>query len=118
MSITLMHHLPVPMKAHAFQSPEDVVGSARHFAGRIQILYSHQPLPSTATGFQETTYGRHHGPHVKAPRRRGGKPPDVRTDWGHPRVNFLYLILLGPSSPKRFFRFSSYSLYVPSNQYA
>ena len=34
-----------------------------------------------------------------------------------PRTSLRYFTRLGPESPKRFFLFSSYSLYVPSNQY-
>ena len=40
-----------------------------------------------------------------------------RREENQSRVNLRYFTRCGPTLPRRFLRFSSYSLYVPSNQY-
>ena len=110
MPLTLVDHTAVPSQSEAFQRAKDVVGCTFHFSGRIQILHPNEPLPTVGFGVKPTCQGGHHGPEMQVSSRRRGKPSDVRTARHHPRTSLRYLMRLGPSSPRRFFRFSSYSL--------
>jgi hypothetical protein len=63
-----------------------------------------------SSSIQVACHCSHHGTQVQPTGWRRSKPSDVRTAFGHPRTSLRYLMRLGPSSPSRFLRFSSYSL--------
>lgn len=118
MSIALKQHVSIPTQPKSLKRVENVFGRPWDFPWRIQIFNAYQPLALVRPRIEATRNGRGHRPQVQPARGRRGKTSYVRTTQGHPRTSFLYLMRLGPSSPSRFFLFSSYSLYVPSNQYA
>jgi hypothetical protein len=55
--LTLIKNVPIPVQIKRVQCLKDLPGSARHFAGRIDVLDSDEPLTVRTTGMQVTGDG-------------------------------------------------------------